>query len=92
MNSLAERISALELGGWVARFREQAPMRLDEIRSKAESFRAGATEKLGKLVIDSLGVATREQVDELLRELDRLSRRLEGAEKARENQPSAAEV
>jgi hypothetical protein len=55
-------------------------------RGKAETFRAEALERVFDLqsrAVSFLGVATREQVDELSKELERLTRRLDKGEKAR---------
>jgi polyhydroxyalkanoate synthesis regulator phasin len=55
-------------------------------RGKADSFRADALERMidiqGK-VVSFLGVATREEVAELHRELERLAKRVESGQKAR---------
>ncbi len=55
-------------------------------RGKADTFRAEALERMvdiqGKIV-SFLGVATREQVEELHRELERLAKRIENGHKAR---------
>ncbi len=55
-------------------------------RGKADSFRADALERMvdiqGK-VVSFLGVATREQVEELHHELERLAKRVESGQKAR---------
>jgi DNA-binding transcriptional MerR regulator len=62
------------------KLREQGAERAAEWRGKAESWRAEALERMvvlqGKAVA-FLGVATRDQVEELSRELDRLSRKIE---------------
>jgi hypothetical protein len=61
-------------------------------RGKADSFRAEALERMvdiqGK-VVSFLGVATREQVEELHQELERLARRVESGHKARSSRKSA---
>ncbi len=76
--SLPEMRAALE------RFREQGLLRAAEWRGKAESWRAEAMERMvvlqGKAVA-FLGVATREQVEELSRELERLARKIERGQK-----------
>ncbi|HVO19089.1 MAG TPA: hypothetical protein VMU15_07530 [Anaeromyxobacter sp.] len=68
------------------RLREQGAERAAEWRGKAESFRAEALERMLELqgkAVAFLGVATREQVEELSRELGRLERRIEHGQKAR---------
>jgi hypothetical protein len=70
----------------VDRLREQGAERAAEWRGKAESFRAEALERLVELqgkAVAFLGVATREQVEELSREMERLARRIEQGEKNR---------
>lgn len=68
------------------KLREQGVERATEWRGKAESFRSEALERVLDLqsrAVSFLGVATREQVDELSKELERLARRLERGERAR---------
>ncbi len=69
------------------KLREQGVERATEWRGRAETFRAEALERMIELqsrAVHFLGVATREQVDELSKELDRLSRRIDGkGEKAK---------
>jgi hypothetical protein len=63
----------------------------EEWRGRAESFRAEALERIVELqgkAVSFLGVATREQIEELHRELDRLARKLEKREKARRTRKS----
>lgn len=75
-----------ELKGRVSKLREQGMERAQELRGRAETFRADAMEKLEELqtkAVAFLGVATREQVEELSRELERLARRLDKADKVR---------
>jgi len=70
----------------VDRFREQGAQRAAEWRSRADSFRAEALERMVELqgkAVAFLGVATREQVEELSRELERLARRIERGAKSR---------
>jgi polyhydroxyalkanoate synthesis regulator phasin len=55
-------------------------------RGKADSFRTEALERLVDLqgkAVSFLGVATREQVEELHRELERLAKQIENGQKAR---------
>jgi hypothetical protein len=68
------------------KLREQGAERAAEWRDKAETFRSEALERVVELqarAISFLGVATRDQVVELSKELDRLARRLEKGDKAR---------
>jgi hypothetical protein len=70
----------------IDKLREQGAERAAEWRGRAEWFRAEALERVFDLqsrAVSFLGVATREQVEELSRELDKLARRLEKGEKAR---------
>jgi hypothetical protein len=61
-------------------------------RGKADIFRAEALERMvdiqGK-VVSFLGVATREQVEELHQELERLAKRVESGHKARPSRKNA---
>jgi hypothetical protein len=70
----------------IDKLREQGAERAAEWRGRAEWFRAEALERVFDLqsrAVSFLGVATREQVEELSRELDKLARRLEKGDKAR---------
>ncbi len=72
--NLPEVRSALE------RLREQGAVRAAEWRGKAESWRAEALERVEQLqgkAVAFLGVATREQVEELSKELERLARKID---------------
>lgn len=89
----------LEMRQRFDRLRAQGVERAAGWRGKAESFRADALERMVELqgkAVAFLGVATREQVEELSRELDRLARRIERGQKqpvkgakARKAKPSA---
>ena len=62
------------------KLREQGVERAAEWRGKAETFRAEAMERMVELqgrAVGFLGVATKEQVLELSKELDRLARRID---------------
>jgi uncharacterized protein YukE len=75
-----------ELKHRLDRFREQGVERANEWRGKAETWRTEALERLTVLqsrAVTFLGVATREQVEELSKELDRLARRIEKGDRAR---------
>ena len=85
---LAKRLSTQdwnnELRGRFGKLRDQGRERADELRGRAETFRADAVDRLEDLqvkAISFLGVASREQVEELSKELDKLARRLERGEK-----------
>ncbi len=83
MNELRDRVTKL---------RDQGMERAQELRGRAESLRSEATEKLEELqtkAVAFLGVATREQVEELSKELERLSRRLDKADKVRKTRKGA---
>jgi polyhydroxyalkanoate synthesis regulator phasin len=70
----------------IEKLRDQGVERASELRGKAETFRSEALERVADLqtrAVSFLGVASREQVAELSKELDRLSRRIERGEKAR---------
>jgi len=75
-----------ELKGRLEKLQRTGAVRAEALRDRAETFRAEALERIlefqGKAV-SFLGVATRDQVEELHRELDRLARRFEKSEKAR---------
>lgn len=61
-------------------------VRAEEWKDRAETFRAEALERIVELqgkAVSFLGVATKDEVDELHRELDRLARRFEKGQKAR---------
>lgn len=73
------------------KLRDQGVERAAEWRGKAESFRAEALERMIELqarAVSFLGVATRDQVQELSKELDRLARRIERTEKGRRTRKS----
>jgi hypothetical protein len=66
------------------KLREQGMERAAEWRGRAETFRAEALERVIELqarAVSFLGVATREEVHELSKELDRLARRIAKSEK-----------
>src|SRR5512138_2271367 len=68
------------------KLRDTGVERAAEWRGKAETFRAEALERMIELqnrAVAFLGVATRDQVEELSKELDRLARRIAKAEKPR---------
>ena len=62
------------------KLRDQGAERAAEWRDRAESFRSDTLERMLELqarAVQFLGVATREEVQELSRELDRLAKRFE---------------
>jgi hypothetical protein len=75
-----------ELRGKVELLQKTGRERTNRWRGKADIFRAEALERMlevqGK-VVSFLGVATREQVEELHHELGRLAKRIESGQKAR---------
>ncbi len=88
-----------ELKDRLGRLRKQGVSAAHEWAGKAETFRAEALVKLEVLqerAVSFLGVATREQVEELARELEKLARRLDKADRPRRTKKSpkrsAAEV
>ena len=88
-----------ELKDRVTRLRVHGMERANELKDRAETFRAEAMEKLEDLqtkAVAFLGVATREQVEELSRELERLAKRIDKGSRAKKvkksNRRPAAEV
>lgn len=76
----------------LGKLREQGVERAAEWRGKAETFRTEALERVTELqtrAVAFLGVATRDQVEELSRELERLAKRLDRAEKGRRSAKKA---
>jgi len=70
----------LEIRQVVDRLRAQGAERAAEWRGKAESFRAEALDRMVELqgkAVAFLGVATRDQVEELSHELEKLAKRIE---------------
>lgn len=80
------------------KLRDQGVETAAEWRGKAETFRAEALERMIELqsrAVSFLGVATREEVQELSKELDRLARRIAKSEKngkAKRGRASGSEV
>jgi len=75
-----------ELRERVTKLRARGMQGASGLASKAGSFRADAVDRLEEFqskVIEFLGVASREQVEELSLELERLARRLDRSERRR---------
>jgi hypothetical protein len=75
-----------ELKARLEKLQKHGAVRAAEWRGRAETFRTEALERLTELqsrAVAFLGVASREQVEELSRELEKLARRFERVEKAR---------
>lgn len=86
LHKLASDDRVADLRDRVEKLQRTGAVRAEGWRDKAETFRAEALERLVELqgkAVSFLGVATREQVEELHRELDRLAKRFEKREKAR---------
>lgn len=76
----------------IDKLREQGAERASELRDRAETLRAEALDRVVDLqtrAVSFLGVATREQVAELSKELDQLARRIQKAERARRGKKAA---
>jgi polyhydroxyalkanoate synthesis regulator phasin len=76
----------------IEKLREQGVERATEWRGRADTFRAEALDRMIDLqsrAVQFLGVATREQVAELSKELDRLSRRIDGKGDHKAKKPAA---
>ncbi len=73
-----------ELKQRIEKLREQSAERAAEWRGRAETFRSEALDRLIELqakAVQFLGVATRDQVEDLSKELDRLAKRVETAQR-----------
>ena len=79
----------------IEKLRDQGVERAAEWRGRAETFRAEALERMIDLqnrAVAFLGVATRDQVEELSKELDRLARRIEGEKPKRARKAKTGEA
>jgi DnaJ-domain-containing protein 1 len=89
LEALLVRVSADDrlgqLKGGLEKLQKTGAHQAEALRGKAENFRTEALERIvqfqGKAV-KFLGVATREEIEELHRELDRLARKLDLGHKA----------
>lgn len=76
----------VEMKGRFEKLQRTGAIRAEEWRDRAEAFRAEALERFLELqgkAVSFLGVATKDEVEELHRELDRLAKRFEKGQKAR---------
>ena len=76
----------VDLRGKLEKFQKTGADRAEEWKDKAETFRAEALERIVELqgkAVSFLGVATKDEVEELHRELDRLAKKFEKGQKAR---------
>lgn len=76
----------VDLKGKLEKFQRTGAVRAEEWKDRAETFRAEALERIVELqgkAVSFLGVATKDEVEELHRELDRLAKRFEKGQKAR---------
>lgn len=88
-----ERVAELRLR--LEKLRVTGSERADEWRDRAEHFRADALERLADLqhkAVNFLGVATRDQVEELSREIDRLAKRFEKRAPKKARKPAKVEA
>lgn len=90
LESILVRISkddrVVDLRGRLEKFQRTGAVRAEEWKDKAESFRSEAMERILELqgkAVSFLGVATKDEVEELHRELDRLAKRFDKGQKAR---------
>ena len=68
------------------KFQKTGADRAEQWRDRAETFRAEAMERIVEMqgkAVSFLGVATKDEVEELHRELDRLAKKFEKGQKAR---------
>ena len=80
-----------ELKDRVTKLRAHGMERANELKDRAETFRAEAMERLEDLqtkAVAFLGVATREQVEELSRELERLAKKIDKGGRTRKAKKS----
>jgi len=99
LESILSRLSKddrlVDLRGKLEKFQRTGAVRAEEWMDKAESFRSEALERIVELqgkAVSFLGVATKDEVEELHRELDRLAKRFEKGQKARPARKGAKKV
>jgi polyhydroxyalkanoate synthesis regulator phasin len=92
LTALLEKLASderfTELRGRIEKLQKTGTIRAEEWRDKAENFRTEALERIVELqgkAVKFLGVATRDEIEELHRELDRLARKFE---KGRSTRPA----
>jgi ElaB/YqjD/DUF883 family membrane-anchored ribosome-binding protein len=79
----------------IEHLREVGMERAEEWKGKAEEFRADAAEKLENLQVSALrflGVASREEVAELSREINKILKRLDESRKRKAGKPTRKTV
>ena len=75
-----------DLRGRLDKLQKTGAERAEEWKERAETFRAEALERILEMqgkAVKFLGVASRDEIEELHRELDRLARKFEKGQKAR---------
>ena len=80
-----------ELRGRVEKLRKAGLEAAEEWRDRAQSFRADAADRLAELqtrAMRFLGVATRDEVEELSREISKILKRLDDVQKRRARKPA----
>jgi polyhydroxyalkanoate synthesis regulator phasin len=99
LETILHRISkddrVVDLKGKLEKFQRTGAVRAEAWKGKAETFRAEALERIVELqgkAVSFLGVATKDEVEELHRELDRLAKRFEKGQKARPARKSGSKA
>ena len=83
---LAKDERLVGLRGRLEKLQKTGVHRAEELRGRAETFRAEALDRMVEFqskAVSFLGVATKDQIEELHRELDKLAKRFEKREKSR---------
>jgi hypothetical protein len=86
LDKLSKDDRVTDLFGRIEKLQKTGSVRAEEWKERAENFRAEALERILELqgkAVKFLGVATRDEIEELHRELDRLARKFEKVQKAR---------
>ena len=84
--SVSKDARVAELRGTLEKLQRTGAVRAEALRDRAESFREEALERVVELqakAVSFLGVATKDEVEELHRELDKLAKKFEKGQKAR---------